>query len=161
MSGFHLQKLAKSYKTINKCDISKNTHFRTAYPFIISIRMSYLPHRIHGYSIWTWSVFHLKNLYSPKITKKNPIKSIKIKFFKKSKKPSWWTISMNKSTKFSADLNIFKYRNSSTFVFVIESQIHGLAYIFLIGHFVAQKVWKAYKNFTRHSEEKSYRIYIS
>ena len=68
------------------------------------------------------------------------MKSIKNENFQENMKPSRWTVLMNKCIEFSADLNIFMYRNDSNFVFVTESQTHELTNIFLIGHFVVQKV---------------------
>ena len=63
-----------------------------------------------------------------------------MKIKKKIKKTSRWTVSMNKCAEFSADLNMFRNRNESTFVFGTESQSHGLTNIFFIGQFVVQKV---------------------
>ena len=63
---------------------------------------------------------------------------------KKKKTPSG-TVWMKMCTKFSADWNRIRYRSGSTFVFVTNSRTN----ILVIGHFVLQKVWKAYKQIFR------------
>ena len=68
------------------------------------------------------------------------------KIDKSEKKTSRGTVSMNMCTKFSADWNIFRYRSGST---LLLSQTQEISNIFVIGHFVVQKVWKAYKKIFR------------
>ena len=66
---------------------------------------------------------------------------------------------MNKRTESSADLKIYTYRNESTFVFVTESQTHGLAKHFSHCSFCSPEgLRRLQKKFSRQSEEKSYGI---
>ena len=102
--------------------------------------MGHLPHKTHNNSIWTWSVFHLKNWLGPKNTK-NPVKSIKMKILKKKhlEGPHQWTCVTN-----WVQIGIFLGIELFQFCFC-----YRLTNIFVIGYFVVQKVWKAHKNFFR------------
>ena len=65
---------------------------------------------------------------------------------------------MNMCTKFSADCNIFRYRNDSIFVFVSDSLTHKH---FLHWSFSSPEGVKSlHKFFSVQSEEKSYGIWI-
>ena len=50
MSAFDLKKLAKSYKTKRKYNISANTHFCTAHPILNSLRPGHLTYKT------TWKI---------------------------------------------------------------------------------------------------------